>query len=789
MSNTRVPWLTLAGALFLLAVGLAGRVSNLAVLRAPCPTLLLQDRHGAFMAELAWEPEQELGYWAVEEIPWRVAAATVAIEDHRFWDHPGVDPVSVARAVAQNLHSGEVVSGASTLTMQVARMQDPGPRSYRKKLEEALTALAITARYDRKEILAHYLRLVPYGNRIHGIGYAARRYLDKPVVDLSWAEVAFLAALPQAPSRTNPFHHTGRDRAAQRAARIIEALREGGVISEADHAQALHDLALLRVPDKGARPPQAMHAILQLESELRGDPERWARLASDPVLRCSLDLELQAEVERQLQSHLGQLEERGAGNGAVMVLDAHSREVLASVGSTSWFDPRFAGSIDYTRVPRYPGSTLKPFLYALALDRGVITPATLLDDLQRGPDGIGNADASFLGPLLPRRALANSRNVPAVRLMERIGMDEGYAFLGAMGLHDGALPAQHYGLGLAIGGAPTTLQRLVRAYAALAGHGRMGELVWFPDEPSTSERILSPSSAQLVARWLSDPQARLPSFPRMGFSEYPFPVAVKTGTSEDWRDAWAVAWSSDYVVGAWVGHPDWRPMQGVSGYRGGAAMVQRIMEHLHAEDMDGLADLAFPPPEGSVAVRVCPLSGQIAGPACEHAVTEHFRPGLEPTEPCGVHLQLTVDRRSGAIASATTPAQHRSTRSYVRLPPRYTAWAASQGLEAAPGLIGPDPSPAMLEPRALPRIAITSPRDGSRLLRDPETPQGLASIELSVELDRDVEQVLWTVDGQPYALVQAPYSTRWSLDPGEHTFEARVPYLGAVSAPVRVVAH
>jgi penicillin-binding protein 1C len=774
--------------MLILGTGLAGRVSNLAVLRTPEPTLLLQDRHGRFMAELALEPEQELGYWEVEEIPWRVAAATVAIEDHRFWDHPGVDAVGVARAVVQNLDSGEVVSGASTITMQLARMQDPGPRTYGKKLVESLTALLITARYDRREILAHYLRLVPYGNRIHGIGYASRRYLDKPVADLSWAEVVFLAALPQAPSRTNPFHPAGRRRAVERAERILTELREDGVIGAADHEQALLDLAAITVPDRGARPPQAMHAILQLEQGLRDDPQGWATLAEAPVLRCSLDLDLQAAVERELRAHVGSLEAQGAGNGAVVVVDARSREVLASVGSTSWFDARYAGSIDYTRVPRYPGSTLKPFLYALALDRGVITPATVMDDLQRGPDGIGNADGHFLGPMLPRQALANSRNVPAVRLLERVGLDEGYAFLEALGLHDGQLPASHYGLGLAIGGAPTSLQQLVNAYTALAGEGRLGALVWLPERPGEATRVLSPTSTQLVAQWLGDPLARLPSFPRMGFSEYPFPVAVKTGTSEDWRDAWAVAWSADWVVGAWVGHPDWRPMQGVSGYRGGASLVQRVLEELHAEDMDGTRDLAFPPPEGTRPTRICPISGQRAGAACEHAVTEWFAPGLEPTEPCGAHLELELDLRSGAPATAATPTEQRQRRRYARLAPRYAAWAAARGLEPPPAGLG-GASPRQLEAGATPSIAITSPTDGDRILRDPEIPAELATLTLSVEVDRAVDQVLWTVDGEPFALVQAPFTTRWPIVPGEHVFEARVPYHGARSGPVRVVTH
>ena len=216
-------WVAGASAAVLIAAGLRARG-----LDAPPPTILLLDRQGAFLGEIGAPGRDDLGFWPLERIPWRVAAATIAIEDRRFRAHPGVDPIALARAAWDNIRLGRRSSGASTLAMQVARMQRPGARTVWRKGVEALAALGLTARNGRDGVLGHYLRLAPYGNRIHGIGYAARRYLGKPVDDLSWAEVAFLTALPQAPGRMNPYLPAGRARGLARARRILALLRDAG---------------------------------------------------------------------------------------------------------------------------------------------------------------------------------------------------------------------------------------------------------------------------------------------------------------------------------------------------------------------------------------------------------------------------------------------------------------------------------------------------------------------------------------------------------------------------------
>jgi penicillin-binding protein 1C len=850
----------LAGGGVACGLALAGVVAVAAVrarLAAPPPTTLLLDREGRFLGEVpgaAGEPgagargsgvgdagEGGLGYWSIAELPPRVVAATLALEDRRFGRHPGVDPLAVGRAVWQNLRTRGRVSGASTLAMQVARMQSPGARGYLRKVSEALTAVLLTQRYGDDEILRQYLCLVPYGNRIHGIAYAARSYFDKPVEDLSWAEIAFLSALPQAPARMNPFLPAGRERALRRGARVLAELARRAVLSPAEYRLASGQLRQLRIPYRERRPAEAMHALLHLQSLLAE-----GKLAAGRVLRTTLDLDLQREASWMTYRALQEWRSRGAGNASLIVVDLQHQEVLAWVGSAAYFDADDHGAIDYARVRRSAGSTLKPFLYAQALERGVIAPATMMDDLERGPGGIANADDSFLGPLLPRVALANSRNVPAVHLLAELGLDQGFGLLRELGLTDGALPARHYGLGMAIGGLPVTLEELAHAYLTLAGDGRLPRLRWLREgtstagaarrapgsgaaatvgqaaDPAAPRRIFAEETVRQITLFLSDPQARLPTFPRMGATEYRFPVAVKTGTSTNYHDAWAVAYSPRYLAAAWVGHPGFRAMNQLSGYMSAADLVRRVLLRLHGEQSDGLEDLSFPPPRGYRPVRVCALSGQRATAACDRVFVEWFQPGEEPADECQAHQQRAVDRRNGLLATAATPAAAVEIHTFVDLPARYAAWQAAAGLprppEEASQLLLPavargaartawgngrasgatGAGPASVWPPGVAaggkvalaggavHLHITSPESGARLIRDPETPAALNTVALRAVAEPPVSEVVWYVDGQPLVTAPYPYTARWRLQPGEHTFQARVAFGAFVSRVITI---
>jgi len=725
-----------APAVLLLAVyGTA--VARRAELRAPEPTPILTDRHGAFLAQLGHEREvpgagriAEYGYWPVVP-PDRVVRAMLALEDRRFERHPGIDPAAMLRAAWHNLAGTGRRSGASTIAMQVARMQQPGPRSLWSKAVEAGTAVALTWRYGRAAVLAQYLRLVPYGNGSHGIGHAARYYFEKPAEDLGWAEIALLSAIPQAPALHNPRNQPGLARAVARGRRALATLASQGAIGAEEHANALAQLAAFALPAHPTR-PDALHLVLRLREMV----DRVGVAGLDPGdarLRTTIDLGIQARVARLAETRLAALRLAGAQQVAVMVVRRGSREVLAALGSAAYAAPP-GGAFDYSAASRSPGSTLKPFLYALALQQGVLRPDEILADMPDRSLGMGNADGGFLGPVLPRQALANSRNIPAAHLLRRMGLEPAFAQLRALGLHDSEAPAAHFGLSMAIGSLPTGLDRLVRAYGGLAEDGMLGDLVWYGGQRlAPPRRLMEAGAARQVTLFLADPQARLPSFHRHGTTEYPFAVALKTGTSQGYRDAWIVAWSDAFLVGVWVGRADAGPMLGVTGGQAAGAIAQAILLDLHATSADALVAGGFAAPEGSAPRALCARTGRPDNGACGPTLLEWLPEDAGP----------------------------------------------STAAEASP-IAGPGATPA-------PRLSVVSPEHNSRFWRNPEAPARLNRITLRAAAPPEVAQVVWHVDGVPFAVAAPGAAVYWPMTPGVHQFQLRLPSGEAASRPVRIV--
>lgn len=774
-------------------------------LAARTPSLHLLDRNWNFIAAVG-NDDGDFGFWSMPPtLPPALITATLAAEDRRFQGHPGVDLRAVGGSLVDNYVRHRPQRGASTVAMQLARLQRKGGTGWYWKAHDAVAALALTGRLGREGVLRGYFRDAPYGNRISGAACAARRYFRKPVQDLSLAECALLAAVPKAPSRFNLFSQRGFELARRRAVLILKRAGNYGFITDEVRDGALSELAAFKPPQRQYRNSNTFHFLRQVAAK--------APAATHPQgeIRTTLDLRLQDTLQGVLRREVPDLLRWQAGNSAALVLDARDGQVLAYVGSSDYYDPR-GGAIDCANLSRSTGSLLKPFIYAMGMEWKGYTAATVLTDL--GHDfGTGdrsfmpeNFDHKFMGPVLYKTALANSRNIPAVEVLKSVGLDRFYDRCVAMGLAKDDGRAGLYGLGISIGGLYCSLQQLGAAYLSLANAGEKRDLIWELPDTATGwlpkgalgastaadhggqgrarpgERVLPADIALQIRRFLSDPVARLPSFARGGNLEYPFAVAAKTGTSEGFRDSWCFAFSDTYLIGVWIGNTDFSPTKRLSGYEGAARIAKRMLYALHPDRIDGLKDAAYPYPAGYIPVNICRLTGKRADRATPYATTEYFRPGTEPLEFSDVQQTLPVDPRNGLLAfeGCKVPVQHRR---FTVLDPKYRDWAASQGLEVPPDRYSPacGGAPAVEEYS----VAITAPRSGSRFFIDPEMPADGSLLPINCRVFPPPASVLWLINGEEHAEVKYPFTLKWPMKPGAYTFQAVVPGTAFRSATVR----
>ncbi len=708
-----------------------------------------------------------------DSLPANLVTATLAAEDRRFEKHWGVDIRAVGGAIVNNYFKKRPSRGASTIAMQVARIQRGGGSGWMRKIQDAVTGIGLTARYGREKLLHQYFKIAPYGNRISGAACASRRYFHKPVQDLSFAEAALLAALPKAPSRLNLFNPLGMYLAKQRAALVIRHAYKYGTITSQVRDESLAELNGLSSPIKDRRQKTNFHFLQECERKVS------EKFYPRGEIRTTLDLNIQDTLQSMLKKEVPKLLEWQAGNSASMVVDVKTAQVLAYVGSADYFDPK-GGAIDCAKLPRSTGSLLKPFIYAMGMEWAGYTPATILTDL--GHDfGSGNrsfipenADHKFMGPVLYKNALANSRNIPAVSVLKAVGIDLFYRLCIALGLTPDDGKSQLYGLGLSIGGLYCSMQQLSTAYLTLAHQGEKQNLVWEITNPSLdpAKQILSPEVSMQVLRFLSDPVARLPSFPRGGNLEYPFPVAVKTGTSEGFRDSWCIGMSERYLIAVWIGNTDFSPTKGLTGYEGAARLVKKMFYSLQSDLSKGLDDIEYTPPPKFVPVSICRLTGKRADHATPYVTTEYFRPGTEPLEFSTVQQLLPVDKQNGLLAYPGCSVAMENRR-FTVLAPQYRDWAESQGLEVPPDRYSPRCGGAPVVNEF--QVAIQSPRSGSRVFIDPEMPMDKSILPILCRVFPPPNSILWLVDKEEFREVKYPFTLLWNMKPGTHTFQAIVP--------------
>jgi penicillin-binding protein 1C len=590
-------------------------------------------------------------------LPAVLANATLAAEDRRFYSHPGIDPIAIVRAAIRNARAGEVVEGASTISQQVAKLLLDGQRhrSVVAKVEEAVVALRLEQRLSKDEILALYLNLAPYGNQVTGVARASEVYFGVEPSQLTLAQAAFLAGLPQRPSAHNPYRGTA---AIGRQRRIIDAMVRAGAITREEAATAGKE----RLEFDALRTPFiAPHFV---EMVLASPAAR-----GHGRVETTLDAALQREVAGVIEAHREELTRHGANNVSVVVLDNESGEWLAWEGSGNYTDAAHGGAINGAATLRQPGSALKPFTYALAFENGD-TPATVLPDIPASyptaEEGIvytpRNYDGSFHGPLRARAALAGSQNVPAVALASRLGVPDVLRFLRAAGFTSFDKTASYYGLGISLGNAEVTLAELVTAYAVLARGGVLMESRAIRDASApVTRRVLSQRAAFWVTDILSDDEARAYVFGRGGSLEFPFTVAAKTGTSQAYRDNWTIGYTREVTVGVWVGNFDRTALIGSSGVTGAGPIFQGVMlaAQQHVRGRASVDEPIVERPADLHEHAICELSGMEAGAACPLRRREWLPSGFSPL-PCDWHH----DSEEGLLTLWPEP---------------YRAWASATG--------------------------------------------------------------------------------------------------------------
>jgi len=592
------------------------------------PAVDFTDRNGLPLGTILSRDQEHTAFVPLAQVSPDFLHAVVAAEDGRFYRHGPVDAAAVARATWQMIRERQVVSGASTITMQLARMVSPGHEGLGGKALEVWGAWRLAAGMNRDQILEAYVNRLPMGGNVYGVEAAARTYFGIPAAKLDLAQASLLAALPNDPTGLNPYTHMPALRVRQQY--VLDRMLADGAVTKSQ-ARAVRDESLTLQP-RGQGIVAGAHFLFYSAAALSPGTTR---------ARTTLDRPLQEFVETQVRQTVAALAGHDVSQAAVLVLDNRTGDVLAYAGSADYFDDPALGRNDGVQSLRQPGSTLKPFLYQDALENHVIRPNTILQDTQAfyaipGGQLYSPSDYSggFLGPVRVRVALADSLNVPAVRVLSLTGVGPFLDRLHALDFAHLDKPADYYGLGLTLGSGEVSLWELTHAYLTAARAGDEIPLrILLPSSAAAAgpggtlgaiaeRQIGDPTAWQLVTDILADPHARAASFGVDSMLSPPFPAAVKTGTSSDYRDTWTVGYTSDYTVGVWAGNFDGRPMRQVSGVVGAAPLWNRIMLHLH-EQRD---PAPFAPPIGLVRKPICATTGLMPDRRCAVVVWEYLYP-------------------------------------------------------------------------------------------------------------------------------------------------------------------
>lgn len=630
---------------------------------------VVRDNHGKMLRAFLNSDEQ----WCFppnsnDPIPDKLKTAVLTSEDEHFYQHPGVNPFAVARALYQNLTAGEVVSGASTITMQVARLANPKSRTYFHKFQEILQALKIELYYSKDAILQMYLTHAPYGGNIIGYKAASLAYFGKSPDELTWGQATILAVLPNAPGLVSPQADPQKLRVKQK--RLLTKLLSDKIIDK-----ETYDLALLE-PIHGKVLPFPMEAP-HFARTIEENPQLHGT-----TVRTTIDGQTQRMVKLLVQNHAHYLQSLGIKNAVALVAETQTGKVRAYVGSQDFFDNETQGQVDGVQASRSSGSLLKPFLYALSMDKGLILPQTLIKDVPTyyGAFSPHNADETYRGIVPAKQALIQSLNVPAVRLLYAYGIYPLYTFLQNAGVSTLFRKPDDYGLPLIIGGAEVTLWDMARLFRGLAREGQFAPLQILQRDSASkqqgAQQLISPGASYLTLNILKELHRPGSEFYWQQYQNQ-WPIAWKTGTSYGQRDGWAVGVSPQWTIAIWVGNFNGKGNANLSGARSAGPLLFDIFNALPKD----ASDVWFEKPTADlVQMKICSQTGFLAGPNCPETEKVDAPLFMETLKVCPYHKRIfeTNDEKYQVCSLCWEPGNYTQVSRLV-FPPDVVQYLREQG--------------------------------------------------------------------------------------------------------------
>ncbi len=729
---------------------------ELAIWAVPLP------RHRLFRdsSTLVFDRDQKLMYaFTSRDGMWRIRTSLSQIspllqkyliryEDRWFYWHPGVNPLALIGAFRSNISQNRVRYGGSTLTMQIARIMEPKKRTWYNKLIEIFRAFQLEQRYSKGELLEIYFNIAPYGGNIEGVAAASWLYFGKEPTQLSCGEAALLAVLPNSPTLLRPDYYP--ERALKARNKLLNYVYQSGVIKAKEYHEALAE----EVPrSRMAWPAVAPHLCYELK---RRYPEQ-SRIYS------TIKLSTQVLAENLLEAHVKSLRPDGITNGAVVILNNQTHELIAAVGSADFNSESDQGQVNGFLAPRSPGSALKPFIYALGMERGLITPRHYLEDVPIDFSGYSpeNYDRSNSGLVSAREALERSLNIPAINLLADLGDDGLYQLLRKAGISTMA-PDDRYGLTIAIGGCEVNLLELTALYSGLACGGDYT----FPrllkgQAQNLTVNMCSPGAAYIITGILTE--VSRPDLPACWeFTSLPR-VAWKTGTSYGHRDAWSIGYNPHYTIGVWIGNFNGAGRPGIVGTEAAAPLLFDLFNKVKQRNQN---EWFMQPPEVETR-EVCALSGQNPGPYCQNLSREFYLTNASPDKKCQFHQVAVLDAKTGYRIPPHFASMPKKTREmvYVSWPPRVASWFERNGrfIHRLPPLL---PEWQQMTPGQAP--VIRSPlADYEYQLRG-----GVALEYQKICLDaaaaNDVRKLYWFIDGVLFGTVAPGDKLFYLPETGRH---------------------